>query len=383
MHMSNLRRQVLTLLVCTCLLGGVSVVSYGAKKIIHVGWDAPTPVYWAEHVEEIDHAPFDGTVFHLEVKNPDGSIEYFKEQSWSQRKFTWEEVRHNVEALQEIHPTRMRHNFVLFQVCQAGQGNVDWFDDFDSVLNNVRLAARVAASWRYCDGVCFDPEEYHFPIFTYSAQKYADQYSWEEYAAQARLRGRQVMNAFEEEYPGLTVFLFFGYEYAWEGSAEQLPEAEHGLFAPFLDGMFEVAGTEVKIVDGYERSYPFENSTQFQQAHQIMSEEVLPIVGNRRAYQERGSLGFGIFVDYAVNPQQGRPWHVEDPSRNWFSPEKLEASVKAALDLCDEYIWLYNERVQWWGPVEFMGFPVPEEPVKIGPEYFDAVFRARAAAGLE
>jgi len=358
--------------------------SDAAKKLIHHGWDTPTPTYWLEHYEEIDQAPFDGTVFLLGAKNADGSSEDFKEQCWSQRKFTWEQLRHNVEILQQIHPQRMRHNFVDFLMCPSEASNVDWFDDFEPILHNCRLAARVARSWRYCEGVAIDPEEYHFPIWEYKEQKYANEYTYEQYAAQARRRGRQVMNAFEEEYPGITLFMLGAYSYAWDWKVGC-------LLPPFLDGMYEAAGTDVKIVDAI-RAYGYKEEHQFVDAYHTMAEEVLAIVANDRAYRQHRSLGFGIWIDYGRWGEDPRyaHWHASDPSfpgssrENYFSPSRLRDVVTILLNHSDEYAWLYNEVPKWWGPPqEPMGFPMVGGLVKIAPEYFQAVFEARKAAGLD
>ena len=77
-------------------------------------------------------------------------------------------------------------------------------------MGNARLAAKLAREGR-CAGILFDVEEYEGGLFTYPKQRDAKAKSWDEYAAQARRRGREVMAAFQEGYPDLTVFLTFGH----------------------------------------------------------------------------------------------------------------------------------------------------------------------------
>ena len=110
-----------------------------------------------------------------------------------------------------------------------------------SVQRHARLAAGFARAGK-CPGLLFDIEQYAGRLFDYRKQRDAKNKSWEIYAAQARARGREVMDAFQTGYPNLTVFLTFGYCLPWSGSRSgkhALAEGEYGLPAPFLDGMVE------------------------------------------------------------------------------------------------------------------------------------------------
>ena len=96
-----------------------------------------------------------------------------------------------------------------------------------------------------CKGVLFDIEQYNHPLFHYDKQRDAKTKSWDEYAGQVRHRGRETMTAFQDGYPGLTVFLTFGYSLPHDrdraATPAKLPKAEYGLLAPFLDGMLDAA----------------------------------------------------------------------------------------------------------------------------------------------
>ena len=41
-------------------------------------------------------------------------------------------------------------------------------------------------------------------------------------------------------------------------------------------------------------------------------------------------------------------WNVSDSSRNYFTPEQFESSVKAAVARSDQYVWVYTEQPRWW-----------------------------------
>src|SRR5205814_1744386 len=108
--------------------------------------------------------------------------------------------------------------------------------DFAPILNNMRLAAKFARDGK-CKGVLFDTEQYNQPLFDYPKQKGAKTRSWDEYAGQVRKRGREVMEAFQEGYPGVTIFLTFAYSLpATEAGFDKakLPQVHYGLLAPFM-----------------------------------------------------------------------------------------------------------------------------------------------------
>jgi hypothetical protein len=56
-----------------------------------------------------------------------------------------------------------------------------------------------------------DIEAYGGPLWDYKRQRDASTKSFKEYSAQVRLRGAEVMKAFEAAYPGVTIILTEGY----------------------------------------------------------------------------------------------------------------------------------------------------------------------------
>jgi len=243
---------------------------------------------------------------------------------------------------------------------------VDWFDDFAPILANAELAAMMAKEGKSA-GVLFDIEQYNSHPFEYAKQKHAKEKSFDEYAKQARRRGAEVMKAFQDGYPDLTVFLTFGYSlpHAQAGTDRaKLPTVEYGLLAPFLDGMFDEARGKTKIVDGYEISYGYKNADDFYAAALDMAQA--PLAADRDKYREHGSLGFGLWMD---NDWRKKGWDVNDFSKNYFTPEQFQKSVERALGSADEYVWIYTECPRWWAGPE-------GKPEKLPPAYVEAVRNA-------
>jgi hypothetical protein len=337
------------------------------KKLIEFGWDEPDTAFMRAHIQEMERMPFDGCVYHATYARPGGTGPFMWE-AWSRRAFTPAELDAARRDLRATRFRRFRYNFLRLNVTP---GDLDWFDDYGAVRANVRLAARLAREGR-SRGILLDTEMYQAPLFTYAKQRGAPARSWAEYAAQARRRGHEVLEALQEGYPGLTVLLTFGYSLPWMqslGGKQPLAECQYGLLAPFLDGMVEAARGRTRIVDGYELSYGYRDPPQFAAARRTMKEELLPLVADRAAYARVISVGFGLWVDYNW---RAHGWRTDHPEANYFTPPVFEQSLRAALSAADEYVWVYTETPRWW--------TTTGGAKDLPAEYINAVRRSRVAA---
>jgi len=313
------------------------------RKIIQWGWDEPDTAYLRRHLAEMEQSPFDGCVFGVR-HGPDGQGGSFTWSLWGRRRFARQELAAAFEDLRALRPVRFRELFLRVNVTP---GDVGWFEDFAPVLSNLRLAAELARAGQ-ARGILLDVEQYQGPVFEFRAQPFSLAYGWDGYAAQARLRGREVMAALQEGYPGLTVFLTFGHSLPFvlsDGGRRPLAETHYGLLAPFLDGLVEAARSGTRIIDGYELSYGFREPAQFIEARRLVHEGVLPTVGPREAYRQRVRLAFGLWLDY---DWRRHGWSASDPERNYFTPAAFETALRAALLESDEYVWVYGETPRWW-----------------------------------
>jgi len=338
------------------------------KKLIEFGWDEPDPAFMRKHVEQMEKAPFDGCVFHVDARDAAGKTTgRLTWEGWAQRAFTEAELKNVVDDLKATPFKRFTHNFLRFNTTPA---KIDWFDDHAAVISNAKLAAKVAKEGK-CAGVLFDIEQYEGQCFNYRKQRDAGTKSYDEYAAKVRERGREVMNAFQEGYPGLTVFLTFGHSLPYAqsgGKKEKLADAGYGMLAPFLDGMVDAAKDGSKLVDGHELSYGYKEPARFDKAYQTMSKDLLPIVGaDAKKYRDSYSFGFGVWMD---NNHRKVGWNETDFSKNYFSPDAFGAAVRKALETSDEYVWVYTEMPRWWSEEGGM--------VKLPAPYAEAVKKARA-----
>jgi hypothetical protein len=335
-----------------------------ARKLIEFGWDEPDTAFLRHHINEMEQTPFDGCVFHILSTDSQGRREDFQWLAWGRRRFTEAELKPALDDLKATAFGRFRHNFLRFN---TAPGAIDWFDDHDAILNNARLAATIAREGR-CAGLLFDVEEYQGGLFTYAQQRDAKTRSWDDYAAQARRRGREVMRAFQDGFPGLTVFLTFGHSLPRHLSGmgkTTLAECRYGLLAPFLDGLVDEAQGGTRLVDGFELSYGYRAKEQFDAGYRLMKEGVRPIVADPDRYARVVSAGFGLWMDH---DWRKNGWDVDDPSKNHFTPSSFEASLRWALERSDQYVWIYTETPRWWSD--------EGKRIKLSAAYEEAIRRA-------
>ena len=340
------------------------------KKLIEFGWDEPGTDFMREHISQMEKTPFDGCVFHVNYRKDDGSNGSFTWECWGTKTFTAEELKDAADDLKSTEFSKFTHNFLRFNVTPGG---VDWFDDFAPILTNARLAARMA---RECGvkGLLFDIEQYNSQLFNYSEQANSGSKSWDEYAEQTRVRGRELMEVFQSEYPDITIFLTFGYCLPWAqmGGERNLSEVSYGLLAPLLDGMLDAANDKPPhpvIVDGCELAYSYKDTSRFATAYKMVTEDVLKIVGaDPEKYKSIFSFGFGVWMD---NGWRQHGWDTESFEKNFYTPENFEASVSTAIKTADEYVWIYTETPRWWTS--------SGKSEKLPREYLQALLNAKKA----
>jgi hypothetical protein len=359
-----LRRHSLTFSLLAVVLAGFADAP-PKKALIEFGWDEPDTSFLRTHLAELERTPFDGCVFHVDARPQAGKPASLTWEGWGKRTFVEEDVRTARDDLRSVHPERFTRNFLRFN---CAPGDIDWFDDFTPVHANARLAASLARDGKAV-GILLDTEQYQGRLFEYRSQRDAKSKPWAAYASQVRRRGAELMTSFQDAFPDLVVFLTFGTSLPVRDqirSGKPLEQGEYGLLAPFVDGLVEAARGKTRIVDGFELSYGYTTKARFDEGYRLMTEGVASTVRNRAAYDRVVSRGFGIWLDY---DWRAKGWDVVEPSKNHFSPEAFEASVHAALDRSDEYVWIYSETPRWWSP--------GGGSVKLPKVYDDALRRAR------
>ena len=173
------------------------------KKLIEWGWVQPNTGFMRQHIAEMEQTPFDGTVFDPDTDTGGSLCNAY----WGSEIITYDQMSNAVANLKATPFRKFTDNFLRLNVTPyALSSNIDWFDNFDNIINNSLVAAQVAKEGGV-KGIIIDTEQYTQLIWDYSKQKYKSSKSYNQYAAQVRLRGSQIMQAFQQKYPDLTLFL--------------------------------------------------------------------------------------------------------------------------------------------------------------------------------
>jgi hypothetical protein len=329
------------------------------KKLIATGWDNADSQRLLANLAEMEKRPFDGVVLGITGRTDEGKpcplCTAFSNQKWRQEWF-----QTSVNELRNCKCTRFTDNFIGIG---ANPGDIDWFDDegWQRIVDHWRIAAR-AAKQSGLKGLLFDPEPYTPPHsqFNYAAQPGRTRHAFNEYAAKARQRGRQVMRAVAEEYPEITLFCYFmnSVSAAATGRADPRPALAaqgYGLYPAMIDGWLDAAPPTVVLVDGCESAYLYNSRRQFLESAVEIKGACQELVSpeNRAKYRAQVQASFGMYLDAYWNPK-GSPYYID--GLGGPRVERLRANTSAALAAADEYVWVYGERFRWW--------PAPNQGVR-------------------
>lgn len=336
--MAILRAVILGMLITATSL--VSADSLAGKKIIKYGWDTPTTNYARRHVREMEKLPFDGVVIKV-MSSPEERGDPLGWQVASGKRFTPDEYEHAISDLKATRFNRFKDNFI--QVVFAP--GVDWFDpEWSSLAYNVACLARVAREGG-CKGIMLDCEAYGSDIWHYEALASKDNSTrtYEQYVNKVRERGTEFIRAINQQYPDLTLLCLIGPSFCYTSRNPQLEK--YGLMYAFFEGMWEAASPGTTIVDGFEAAYRFKHRDHFQAARKEILTYACNFARNKDAYMRHVRAAYGLWLD-SGSGQAG--WHNDDFSKNYFTPGEFRNSLAYALEACDEYIWVYSERLNWW-----------------------------------
>ncbi|HUT33603.1 MAG TPA: hypothetical protein VNE39_09000 [Planctomycetota bacterium] len=329
------------------------------KKLIQTGWDQPDTERLLANLAEMEKRPFDGVVVNV-VGQADAKRRCSLRTAFLNEKWQREWFQPCVAQLRACKFTRFTDNFV---VLGANPGNVDWYDDagWAAIVDHWRIAAWVARQGGM-KGLLFDPEPYTQPHaqFAYATQPERDRHTFDQYAAKARERGRQVMAAVAAEFPDITLFCYFMNIVASTAAGHANPNRVlaaqgYGLYPAFIDGWLDAAPPTATLVDGCEMAYCYNRVEQYLESALLIKGACQELVSpeNRAKHRAQVQVSFGIYLDAYWNPPTS-PWHIDGLGGSRV--DRLRANVATALRVADEYVWVYGEQFRWW--------PTPNKRVK-------------------
>ncbi len=342
------------------------------KKLIGWGSDVAYPGKVQNNIRKIEELPLDGIVLSNFSGKKDGRDFTFDWECFGQKKFERKQLTDTIQILKHIRFERFTDNFLRFNL---QPGDVDWFDDFSAPLHNARMWSEVAQE-AGVKGWKFDLEDYKEKTFVYRKQKYADRKSFDEYAAQIRLRGRQMMEAIQSGFPNIVLLLSLAHSYVNRTPHANRKLAElssYGLLPAFVNGLIEAAGPQVRLIDGQEQAYGYLTTEDYFRGYHDIRQRAIELVPPDlwRKYRDKIEAGVAIFANFQLavprSTAQGKHW-----APTYMNPEQrlrlFEQNVYHALKTTDEYAWLYSEHMGWWESGHQL--PTPDGAI-------DAIRRAR------
>ncbi len=331
------------------------------KKLIAAGWDSPTPAKLAENFPEMEKLPFDGTRVMIEAKDEEGKRVAFRSMFTN---VPWKEAwfAGDLADLKKVRSKKLTDNFLSV----GPAGGVDWFDDegWAIILEHARIGARLAKEGGL-KGWMFDAEiGIAQPAFNYTRQKNKESYTFEQYSAQARKRGRQMMEVLAKEYPDMTLFTLFLNSGTVLGSlgADPLPMLStargYSLFPAFVNGWLDAIPPTMTIIDGAEYSYPHTDEAQYlKHVNAVRNTSIAYIAPeNRVKFRSQVEAALAIYLDaYVGFPLENVHSDVfnDPPLREGERlADRLQSAVSSAGQISDRYVWLWGEHFRWW-PTDF------------------------------
>ena len=278
-------------------------------------------------------------------------------------KFTYGDLRRDVQTMKSLEFKSGMRFFTRINI--AAMLRTDWFDDegWETILSNLRVASRASGEVGAI-GYCLDNEQYNLQPFNYTAQANRFVWSFDEYQAQTRERGRQFARALGAHLPRPVLIFTFGNSHiAKEGcKVRDLNTYHMGLWPAFIDGMMDAApGAE--FIDGHE-DYSAETFEDFRELRRLIKREGPRYSSDPARYRRRIRAAFSFWLKATDGIEMSLD--AEDFSKNRHSPEAFEHAIHYAMLNSDGWIWLYA--------VPWLDLPA---------KYLDAVSAAREPHRLD
>jgi hypothetical protein len=123
------------------------------------------------------------------------------------------------------------------------------------------------------------------------------------------------------------------------------------------------------VIDGCEGAYKFKTEAEYKQYRDLVRGAWRAPSSVPDLYDRYVRVGFGKWLDAGEGGTS--VWDAKNIARNYYSPDGWEASLRAALDQTDEYVWV------WAGGVgRALAMPHDRAP-NVPDAYFAATRRAR------
>lgn len=318
------------------------------KKLIHLGWELTSPqIVKANYVKMEATSPFDGITFILRDTLEDGSV-LTEGSIFTKKLINRKDLEKSINDIKNCRFTQFKSNFIRVNTVPD---NLKWSDHvaWEVATKNMATMAWFAKQAGLV-GICYDPESYGEHQFKWNRN---DGKSFEETKTLAKERGKAMMTEIGKVYPNIVFWGLFllSFERAAFNADEEdvaLMTDTYGLYPSFVDGLLEAVPASAKMVEGNEDAYysrDKENLLSIYNDSKVGLTKFLS-TANQQKYKSHVSVGLGLYTDMYTN-DFGRKYYFA-PTPNRTRLERFRERIHEAMEITDEYVWLYNEEYKWW-----------------------------------
>ena len=320
------------------LAGAAQADQAPKKKLIEFGWDRPSPEFLRDNLAAIEKLPFDGIAVKLPMgeaiftKTPYPIADYLAQQA----------------ILSSIKFTTLTDNFLL--MWGTAEDGWLWTNDADwhAAETNIRNFADTAAAGGF-KGVLWDAETYGYNPWVYSADRYPGQ-SFEAVQAVVFKRGVSFVTTLQSELPDVQILALWLIgsildERKWN---DDPAAGSYALYGAFISGMYSAIDGKARLIDGNESSYYYLGAKDFDAAGAYLKTGIEYLMPAAQAVAaEKFSLGQSVYADGVLNLWKSTRfigyYLADDADRMNLYKYNLYHGLRTT----DEYLWLYNENMNW------------------------------------
>lgn len=320
-----------------------------SASLIYAGWfgnTIPTPAFIRANRAFLETQPFHGLVAYL---RDDATGSNATTRVMTGAPLSTAAISAIVAPLKGLAWTNLTRNFGLVQ----GSTPPDPFDDWSVTIQNFANCAQALKDAGLV-GICFDNEQYFSPWGDYpSGAKYYATRTLNDYRAQMRLRGKQVMEAMVAVFPDIAVITLHGPSVSEPNAPASLkfPQWQSGneLLGPYYAGFMEGVGAGPALnIDGGEL-YTLRSASDFLNAYNwrkfdepsaAVDSPFIP-TALRAVWSQRISISYGVY---------DRPFGGAG-----MDPTILKSTLTNALKQADHYVWFYTEGATFLRPASAGG----------------------------
>ena len=346
----KMRNMALAGLVGGAILMGADALAVSAalpfakKSVIYFGWDtleATTAEVW-EGRDQFAATGFDGICMPLTGKLPNGG-QLRGRLPMTRIRFTREQFAESIGQIREMTKLPGLSGSYLM-VYWMSSPRMDWRDDeaWATFAANMRFLAEVAKETGL-KGLFVDHEDYTGkPLFTWRKD---DDPPYDETLRLARRRGREMMAAVAEGFPGGQIIndrlLMQNIDCARSQQPVETLRGRRDLWSAFVNGVLEAKPDGFGFDDGCEYGYGAMTEKDYQALKYQSLMLCLPFLdsGLRAKFTTSTKVCFGKWLD--------RWFRKQDLP---FVPGRFTESMWAAGVGCDGTYWVYGEHspiIRW------------------------------------